>query len=87
MLKKNFNRILEMTLEEYGSILKSQGDRPLDEFRDALNNEGESANRFFLNWSIVNLSVVYHERGLGRKMTAEEINSHGASLDLGLEHY
>ena len=76
-----------MILEEYDAILKSQGDRPLDEFRDTLNNEGEDTNRFVVNWSTVNLSVVYHERGLSRKMTAEKIKSHAASLGLVLEHY
>ena len=76
-----------MTLEEYDAILKSQGDRPLDEFRDTLNNEGKDAKRFVMSWSTVNLSVVYHERGLSRQMTAEKIKAHAASLGLGLEHY
>ena len=85
--EKNLNRILGMTLEEYETILKRHGDRPLDEFRDTFNNEGADATRFVMNWSIVNLSVVYHERELGRKMTTEEIKSHAVSLGLGLEHY
>ena len=31
--EKNLNGILGMTLEEYDTILKRHGDRPLDEFR------------------------------------------------------
>ena len=46
---KNLTRILGLSLVEYETMFKNHGDSPLDEFRDALNNEGESANRFFLN--------------------------------------
>ena len=41
--EKNLNRILGMTLEEYETILKRHGDRPLEEFRDTFNNEGAAA--------------------------------------------
>ena len=37
--EKNLNRILGMTLEEYETILKRHGDRPLDEFRDHKYNQ------------------------------------------------
>ena len=83
----NLNRILGLTLEEYETILKSHGDSPIEEFKDTLSNDGPDATRFIMNWSITNLSVIYRERELGRKMTKEEIKEHALSLDLGLEHF
>ena len=83
----NLSRTLGMTIEEYSEIFHRRGEDALWEFETALREEGPEAARFMMNWSIVNLSVIYHEREMGRKMTSDEIKEHAINLDLGLEHF
>jgi len=76
-----------MTIDEYSEIFHRKGEDALGEFETALREEGPDVARLMMNWSIVNLSVIYHESEINRKMTSDEIKEHAISLDLGLEHF
>lgn len=83
----NLSRTLGMTIDEYSEIFHRKGEDALGEFETALREEGPEVARLMMNWSIVNLSVIYHESEINRKMTSDEIKEHAISLDLGLEHF
>ena len=84
--EQNLYRILNITLDEYRSIFEQHGDDPFEEFETVYKNDGAEKMRIAMNWAIVNLSVIYQERELGRKMTGPELKVHdeGLGLELGL---
>ena len=84
--EQNLYRILTITLDEYRSIFEQHGDDPFEEFETVYKNDGAEKMRIAMNWAIVNLSVIYQERELGRKMTGPELKVHdeGLGLELGL---
>ena len=84
--EQNLYRILTITLDEYRGIFEQHGGDPFEEFETVYQNDGAEKMRIAMNWAIVNLSVIYQERELGRKMTGPELKVHdeGLGLELGL---
>jgi hypothetical protein len=84
--EQNLYRILNISLDEYRTIFEQHNDDPFEEFETIYANDGAEKMRITMNWAIVNLSVIYQERELGRKMTGPELKVHdeGLGLELGL---
>ena len=84
--EENLYRILNISLDEYRGIFEQHNDDPFEEFETIYENDGAEKMRIAMNWAIVNLSVIYQERELGRKMTGPELKVHdeGLELELGL---
>jgi hypothetical protein len=84
--EENLYRILNISLDEYRGIFEQHNDDPFEEFETVYANDGAEKMRITMNWAIVNLSVIYQERELGRKMTGPELKVHdeGLGLELGL---
>ena len=82
--EKNLNRILDMPFEEFKNALGQDKDRLTEIYEAAYDSGGPEKMRFYMNWSISNLSIIYTERDLGYSMTDEEKTLHRSELGLGL---
>ena len=82
--EKNLYRILGMSFEEFKNVLGQDKDRLTEKYEDAYDSGGPEKMRFYMNWSISNLSIIFTEQDIGRPMTDEEKAAHRNNLGLGL---
>ena len=82
--EKNLNRVLGMSFEEFKNVLGKDKDSLKEKYEAAYASGGPQKMRFYMNWSISNLSIIHKEQGLGRSMTDEEKTLHRSELGLGL---
>ena len=82
--EKNLNRILGMSFEEFKNVLGQDKDRLTEKYEDAYDSGGPEKMRFYMNWSIANLSIIFTEQDIGCPMTDEEKAAHRNNLGLGL---
>ena len=82
--EKNLNRILGMSFEEFKNVLGQDRDRLTEIYEDAYDSGGQEKMRFYMNWSISNLSIIFTEQDIGCPMADEEKAAHRNNLGLGL---
>ena len=82
--EQNLYRVLGMSLHEFNGVFSQEENSPFKEYEAAYDSGGPQKMRFYMNWSISNLSIIYTERDLGRSMTDEEKTLHRSKLGLGL---
>ena len=82
--EKNLKHILGMSFEEFKNVLGKDKDRLTEKYEAAYDSGGPEKMRFYMNWSISNLSIICIEQDIGRPMTDEEKTGHRNSLGLGL---
>ena len=83
--EKNLKRVLGMSFEEFKNVLGPDKDKITEKYEAAYDSGGPEKMRFYMNWSISNLSIIFTEQDIGRSMTDEEKIDHRNSLGLGLE--
>ena len=82
--EKNLQRVLGTSLHEFIGVFSREENSPMEKYEAAYKSGGPQKMRFYMNWSISNLSIIYTERDLGRSMTDEEKTLHRRELGLGL---
>ena len=80
--EKNLNRILGMSFEEFKNVLGKDKDRLTEKYEAAYDSGGPEKIRFYMNWSISNLSIIFTEQDIDRPMTDEEKAAHRNNLGL-----
>ena len=81
--EQNLHRVLGMSLHEFNGVFSQEENSPFKEYEAAYDSGGPQKMRFYMNWSISNLSIIHKEQGLGRSMTDEEKTLHRSELGLG----
>ena len=80
----NLNRILGMSFEEFKNVLGQEKNSLTERYEAAYDSGGPKKMRFYMNWSIANLSIIFTEQDISRPMTNEEKAAHRNNLGLGL---